>query len=44
MYNSNCLRSLLLTIYTTNERLSREYNTLYCMKFSFLVKIKKYFT
>ena len=44
MYNSNCLKTLLLTIQTTNERLSKEDNTIYCMKFSFLVKMKNYFT
>ena len=44
MYNSNCLKSLLLSIYATNERLSKEDNTIYCMMFSFLVKMKNYFT
>ena len=44
MYNSNCLKTLLLTIQTTNERLSKEDNTIYCMKFSFLVKMKNCFT
>ena len=44
MYNSNCLKSLLLTISTTNEHLSKDDNTIYCMKFSFLVKMKNYST
>ena len=43
MYNSNCLKSLLLSIETTNEHLSKEDNTIYCMTFSFLVKMKNYF-
>ena len=44
MYNSNFLKSLLLSIKTTNESLSKEDNTIYCMKFSFVVKMKNYFT
>ena len=46
MYNSKCLNSLLLSIKTTNECLSKEDNVINCMKFSarFLVKMKNYFT
>ena len=44
MHNSNFLESLLITIGTTNEHLSKDDNTIYCMKFSFLVRVKNYFT
>ena len=39
MYNS---KSQLLTIWITNEYLSKDDNTIYCIKFSFLVKMKNY--
>ena len=41
MYNSNCLKSLLLSISTTNECLSKEGNTIYCIKSFFLGQDEK---
>ena len=40
MHNSNCLKSELLTILTTNEHLSKDDNNIFCMKLFFLVKMK----
>ena len=42
MYNSNRLKSLLLSIETATEPINKEDNTTYCTKFSFLVKMKNY--
>ena len=44
MYISNCLKSLILTILITDEDLSRDDDTIYSMKYSFLVKMNNYLT